>query len=63
MPVNQELKFLQFLENDLAVSQDAITLGLKYCQGDYGLLPVIFWKYGLVSLDEISLMFDWLETR
>ena len=42
MPVNQELKFLQFLEDDLALSKDEIALALKYSQGDYGLLPVIF---------------------
>jgi len=63
MPVNQELKFLQFLEDDLALSKDEITLALKYSQGDCGLLPVIFWQYGLANLDEVSLMFDWLETR
>ena len=36
MPVNQELKFLQFLEDDLALSKDEITLALKYSQGDCG---------------------------
>jgi hypothetical protein len=63
MLANQEIKFLQFLEDELALSKDEIALALKHSQGDCGLLPVLFWQYGLANLDEVSLMFDWLETR
>lgn len=25
-------------------------------------LPIVLWQYGLVSLDELNRIFDWLET-
>ncbi|MEO0532408.1 MAG: DUF2949 domain-containing protein [Cyanobacteria bacterium P01_A01_bin.123] len=58
-----ESQFIQFLESDLSLSNASVSLALRHYDGDFSLLPIILWKYGLVTLDEVSYMFDWLENR
>ena len=52
---------IQFLQDDLAMSASAIDFALKR-SGDFEPLPMILWQYGLVSLEELEQIFDWLES-
>lgn len=63
MDTNTESQFIHFLENELSLSHASISLALKHHNDDFSLLPVVFWKYGLVTLDQLNYMFDWLENR
>ena len=58
-----ESQFIQFLEDDLLLSHESISLALKHYDNDFSLLPVVLWKYGLATLDQLDYMFDWLEGR
>lgn len=58
----QLLKFLNFLQTDLAISQDGIELALRNLQQNSPiLLPIILWQYGLVDLSQLKQIFDWLD--
>ncbi|NJM98972.1 MAG: DUF2949 domain-containing protein [Phormidesmis sp. RL_2_1] len=60
MTCAREFQFFQFLENELLLSHDAILLALKNHHEDISLLPITLWKYELVTIDNVSAMFDWL---
>lgn len=54
-------QFISFLQDELAISDDAIAVALKHREQDAGLLHMILWQYGLVSLEQLQRIFDWLE--
>ncbi|MGB7413603.1 MAG: DUF2949 domain-containing protein [Thermosynechococcaceae cyanobacterium] len=54
-------RFLQFLQNDLELSPAAIATATKLSQRDHGPLSIALWHYGLVTLEQLNLIFDWLE--
>ena len=56
-------EFRQFLQDELAISKSelAVVIGRKQCSVDP--LPMLLWQYGLVTLDQLSAIFDWLDDR
>lgn len=55
-------KFIRFLQDELAISQSSIVIALRHSQSDPGPLPMILWQYGLITLEQLDRIFDWLET-
>lgn len=69
MPPITYARFIKFLEEDINLSQDSIamaqrqvTMSQTSMQHNYGLLPMILWQYGLVNLEQLDQIYDWLET-
>ncbi|MGK7921391.1 MAG: DUF2949 domain-containing protein [Trichodesmium sp.] len=70
MTSNNYARFINFLQNELSISSASIAVAerasinseLPYPQPDSSALPMILWQYGLVSLEELDKIFDWLET-
>lgn len=54
-------QFIRFLQNDLAIPNTSLQLALRHPEQTLTLLPMILWQYGLVTLAQVSQMFDWLE--
>ena len=54
-------RFIRFLEEELAVSGAGIAIALRHSQQDPGPLPMILWQYGLVTLEQLDRIYDWLE--
>lgn len=54
-------QFLQFLESDLAIPADAIALALRQGQETPNQLPMVLWQHGLITLEQLDRIFDWLE--
>jgi hypothetical protein len=52
---------IQFLQKDLAVSQDSINMALRHCEQDPGPLPMVLWQYGLITLGQLEQIYDWME--
>lgn len=52
---------IQFLQEDLAIPQDAIEVALRHCEQDPGPLPMVLWQYGLITLAQLEKVYDWLE--
>ena len=63
--------FIHFLKDELAISSASIevierassTSDLSYPKLDSSALPMILWQYGLVTLEQLDKIFDWLENR
>ncbi|MBK4729775.1 DUF2949 domain-containing protein [Oxynema sp. CENA135] len=63
-------KFIEFLQDDLAISASAIAFAerichdftLRYREKDPTPLPMVLWQYGLVTIEQLDRIFDWLET-
>jgi hypothetical protein len=54
-------QLIHFLQEKLDLSSSSIAIALRHCEQDPGPLPMILWQYGLVSLEELDQIFDWLE--
>ncbi len=55
-------RFIRFLQEDLAISASAIAVALRHREQDPGPLPMILWQYGLITLEQLDQIYDWLET-
>ena len=55
-------RLIQFLQEDLRLSSSSIHLAMKHSQQDSGPLPMVLWRYGLVTLEQLDRIYDWLET-
>jgi len=56
-----ETHLINFLQEELAISDSFIMLALHRHEEDLGPLPMILWQYGLISLEQLEQIFDWLE--
>lgn len=56
-------KLIRFLQEELALSSSSIAIALRHSRQDPGPLPMILWQYGLVTLEQLERIFDWLERR
>jgi hypothetical protein len=61
MPSQRQTLLIEFLQTDLAVSSEAIAMGMRKAEQATNLLPMALWQYGLVTTEQLSQIFDWLE--
>lgn len=54
-------RLIKFLQEELAIPDASIALAQKQGEQDPNLLPMILWQYGLVTLEQLDQVFDWLE--
>ena len=50
---------MQFLEQRLGVSRNAINLGLRQAELEQAPLPIVLWSFGLLTLDQFEQVLDW----
>ncbi len=55
-------RLIHFLQDDLAISAASIAVALRHSKQDPGPLPMILWQYGLITLEQLEQVYDWLET-
>lgn len=60
---NSDLEFLKFLHNEFELSKADISVALRHRELDNGPLPMLLWQYGLVNLQQLERILDWLEER
>jgi hypothetical protein len=56
-------QLIQFLHYELAVSSAEINVLLRHPEQDYAPLPMIIWQYGLITLEQLAQIFDWLDAQ
>jgi hypothetical protein len=56
-------RFVEFLQDELALPTEAIALALQKCEHSFSLMPMVLWQYGLITLAQLDLIFDWLEAE
>lgn len=54
-------QFINFLQDELAISDAELAVALRHREQDAGPMHMILWQYGLVTLEQLQLIFDWLE--
>jgi len=55
-------QLIRFLEDELAVPASAIALALRRHESESSWLPIILWQYGLITLQQLNQVFEWMET-
>ncbi len=61
MATNKLRQFIQFLKEDLAISESSMMMALKQVHNNPDNLPMILWRYGLVTIEQLDRIYDWLE--
>jgi len=61
MPHSTYLRLLHFLQEELFIPKAAIAIAQRATEPEQGFLPLVLWKYGLITLDELDRIYDWLE--
>ncbi|NJM96804.1 MAG: DUF2949 domain-containing protein [Phormidesmis sp. RL_2_1] len=54
-------KLIHFLEDELSIPPTSIKLALQQCKKDLGPLPIVLWQQGVLSLQQLERIFDWME--
>jgi hypothetical protein len=57
---NSDKKLMTFLHQELSLSRADISVALRHQQLDNGPLPMLLWQYGLVNLEQLERILDWL---
>jgi Protein of unknown function (DUF2949) len=55
------MKLIYFLQDDLAISSSSMSIALKQAEYNPGPLPMILWQYGLVTIEQLDQIYDWME--
>ncbi|HEY9618959.1 MAG TPA: DUF2949 domain-containing protein [Crinalium sp.] len=62
MESNKQAQFIKFLREELAIPAAAIAVALRHHDEAPSLLPMVLWQYGLITLEQLDRIFDWMET-
>ncbi|AHJ30243.1 hypothetical protein NSP_39410 [Nodularia spumigena CCY9414] len=46
----------------MSISAASLAVALRHREQDPGPLPMILWQYGLITLEQLEQIYDWLET-
>jgi len=55
-------RLIHFLQEDLSISSASLAVALRHREQDPGPLPMILWQYGLITMEQLEQIYDWLET-
>ena len=54
---------LRYLRQQLGMSENALALGLKQAELEQAPLPVVLWRYGLISLEQLDQVLSWQDAQ
>lgn len=61
--MSSNTRLIQFLQDDLAVSSAEIDVLLRHPEQAHAPLHIILWQYGLITIQQLTQIFDWLEAN
>ena len=50
---------VRYLRHDLGLSENGLALGIKQSQLEQAPLPVVLWRFGLISLEQFDQVLSW----
>jgi hypothetical protein len=53
-------RFLAYLQQNLGLSEAALAIATRQQQPTTTELPIVLWNYGLITLEELGQIFDWM---
>jgi len=57
-----QTRLIHFLQEELSVPTAAISLALRQSGAESNSLPIILWQYGLITIQQLNQVFDWMES-
>ena len=54
---------IRFLREEMAIPATDLQLVLQCSEPMPNLLPMVMWQYGLVDVNQLNSIFDWLEQQ
>jgi hypothetical protein len=58
---NDYTQLIRFLQDELSIPPTSIKLALQQCREDLGPLPIVLWQQGVLTLQQLEKIFDWME--
>jgi hypothetical protein len=55
-------RLIEFLQQEFAISAEAIAIALRHPESSSHLLPMVLWQYGLITTEQLDRVFEWFET-
>jgi hypothetical protein len=55
-------KFKQYLQKELGLTDSEIAVVTRIQQPTMTELPIVLWNHGLINLEQLSQIFDWMES-
>ena len=62
METTTQARLIQFLKDELAIPASAIAVALRHQENAANPLPMVLWQYGLITIEQLDQIFDWMET-
>jgi Protein of unknown function (DUF2949) len=56
-------KLIKFLQHEIELSTADISVVLRHPESDNAPFPMLLWQYGLVNIEQLARIFDWLEKQ
>lgn len=60
---HSDKKLVNFLKNELLLTSCDIAVAVRKSKLNKGPLPMLLWQYGLVDIQQLEKIFDWLESQ
>lgn len=54
---------VRYLRQELGLSENALSLGVKQAQLEQAPLPVVLWRFGLISLEQLDQVLRWQDEQ
>jgi hypothetical protein len=54
---------LRFLRHQLGLSDSALAMGIRQSDLEQAPLPVVLWRFGLISLEQFEQVLDWQDQQ
>ncbi len=54
---------VRYLRHQLGLSENALELGLRQSQLEQAPLPVVLWRFGLISLEQFDQLIAWQDNQ
>jgi hypothetical protein len=54
---------LRVLRQQLGLSESAVALGLRQAELEQAPLPVVLWRFGLISLEQLDQVLSWQDRQ
>jgi len=58
---HSDKKFINFLQNELLLTNCDIAVAVRKSRLNNGPLPMLLWQYGLIDIEQLERIFDWLD--
>ncbi len=62
MPTLTYARFIKFLQEEIDLPPHSIAMAQRSVDENVGLIPMVLWQYGLVTLEQLDRIYEWLET-